>query len=142
MKGVNTPVYGREPRFYPSAASDAERALIEPLLPVPACRTPRDGRPEKHHRRDVCDAIRCIMDNATKWRALPRIPPPSHCVRVHLVAGPGLGSSTGSVTSSVALSGCVRVAAPTRSPALSILNRCAPRPLRPDAHARTMRVRR
>ncbi|GAA3264392.1 transposase [Nonomuraea helvata] len=63
-------------RISRSGDSDAEWALIEPLLPVPACQTPKGGRPEKHHRRDIIDTIRSVNDNATKWRALPADFPP------------------------------------------------------------------
>ena len=41
----------RRPRRYPSDASDAEWALISPLLPVPAWRAGCGGRPETHCRR-------------------------------------------------------------------------------------------
>ncbi|GII06161.1 DDE transposase [Planobispora takensis] len=58
-------------RRYPSDATDAEWALLEPLLPVPACQSERGGRPEKHDRRTVVDAIRYVVDNGCKWRALP-----------------------------------------------------------------------
>ncbi|WP_272922457.1 hypothetical protein [Streptomyces sp. SID685] len=37
-----------------------EWAFIEPLLPVPACRTPSGG-PEAHPRREIVDALRCIV---------------------------------------------------------------------------------
>jgi transposase len=63
-------------RRYPSDTTDAEWALIEPLLPVLACRRPLGGRPEKHSRRDIVDAIRYITDNGVKWRALPADFPP------------------------------------------------------------------
>ncbi|MDH6137992.1 transposase [Kitasatospora sp. MAA4] len=63
-------------RRYPSDTTDAEWALIEPLLPVPACRTAMGGRPEAHPRRDVVDAIRYVVDNGAKWRALPSDFPP------------------------------------------------------------------
>ncbi|WP_443077946.1 IS5 family transposase [Streptomyces sp. NBC_01450] len=56
---------------YPSDTSDLEWALLERLLPTPACRTPKGGAPEKWPRRRVIDAIRYITDNGTKWRALP-----------------------------------------------------------------------
>ena len=59
-------------RHYPSDTTDAEWALIEPLLPVPACQTPIGGRPEKHPRRVIVDAIRYVADDGGKWRALPR----------------------------------------------------------------------
>ncbi len=58
-------------RRYPSDTTDAEWALIEPLLPAPACLTPAGGRPEKHPRRVIVDAIRYVTDNGVKWRALP-----------------------------------------------------------------------
>lgn len=49
---------------------------MAPLLPAPACCSPVGGRPEKHHRRDIVDAIRYITDNGSKWRALPKDFPP------------------------------------------------------------------
>ncbi|MDQ1012154.1 transposase [Streptomyces sp. V4I23] len=54
----------------------AECALIEPLLPTPACQTKAGGHPEKWPRRDIVDAIRFIVDNGAKWRALPADFPP------------------------------------------------------------------
>lgn len=63
-------------RCYPSDTFDDEWALIEPLLPVPACETPRGGRPERHPRREIVDAIRYVVDTGCKWRALPKDFPP------------------------------------------------------------------
>lgn len=63
-------------RRYPSDTTDAEWALLEPLLPLPACQTPLGGRPEKHPRRAIVDAIRYVVDNGCKWRALPADFPP------------------------------------------------------------------
>ncbi|MFD8376397.1 IS5 family transposase [Streptomyces sp. NPDC059688] len=60
------------PRYrYPTDISDLEWALLERLLPTPACQTPRGGAPEKWPRRRVVDAIRYITNNGAKWRALP-----------------------------------------------------------------------
>lgn len=60
------------PRYhYPSDTSDLEWALLERLLPTPACQTPKGGAPEKWPRRRVVDSIRYIVDNGAKWRALP-----------------------------------------------------------------------
>lgn len=67
-------------RRYPSDTTDAEWALIEPLLPLPASRTPSGGRPEKHPRREIVDAIRYLVDNGCKWRALPADFPPFQTV--------------------------------------------------------------
>lgn len=58
-------------RRYPSDTTDAEWALLEPLLPVPACETETGGAPEKHPRREIVDAIRYVVDTGCKWRALP-----------------------------------------------------------------------
>ncbi|MFI8242659.1 IS5 family transposase [Streptomyces sp. NPDC085866] len=63
-------------RRYPSDTTNAEWALIEPLLPTPACETRRGGRPEKHPRREIVDAIRYVVDTGCKWRALPVDFPP------------------------------------------------------------------
>ena len=49
-------------RCYPSDTFDDEWALIEPLLPTPACETRSGGRPEKHPRREIVDAIRYVVD--------------------------------------------------------------------------------
>jgi transposase len=64
------------PRRYPTDTTDAEWALIEPLLPVPACETTIGGRPEKHARREIVDAIRYVVDTSYKWRSLPADFPP------------------------------------------------------------------
>lgn len=63
-------------RRYPSDTTYAEWALIEPLLPGPACETRAGGRPEKHPRREIVDAIRYVVDTGCKWRALPADFPP------------------------------------------------------------------
>jgi transposase len=63
-------------RRYPSDLTDTQWALLEPLLPVPLANTALGGRPEKHHRRAVLDAIFYLVDNGIKWRALPADFPP------------------------------------------------------------------
>ena len=64
------------PRRYPSDTSDAEWALLAPLLPVPAWQSGRGGRPEAHCRRAVVDAIRYVVHNGCVWRAVPADFPP------------------------------------------------------------------
>ncbi|MEU0382759.1 IS5 family transposase [Streptomyces cyaneofuscatus] len=61
---------------YPSDTTNAEWALLEPLLPESACETRTGGRPEKHPRREIVDAIRYVVDTGCKWRALPADYPP------------------------------------------------------------------
>jgi len=65
----------RTPR-YPSDLTDEQWQVMQPLLPVPLANTPLGGRPEKHHRRAVVDAIFYVVDNGIKWRALPADFPP------------------------------------------------------------------
>jgi putative transposase len=65
----------RVPR-YPTDLTDEQRAVLEPALPVMLCDTQLGGRPEKHHRRAMIDAIFYLVDNGCKWRALPADFPP------------------------------------------------------------------
>ena len=58
-------------RRYPSDTTDAQWALIDPLLPDPAWLDGQGGRPEIHCRRVIVDAIFYLVDNGIKWRALP-----------------------------------------------------------------------
>ena len=60
------------PRAYPSDLSDAEWALLAPLLPPPApC-----GRPRKWPERLVADAVFYVLRSGCAWRMLPREFPP------------------------------------------------------------------
>jgi transposase len=52
--------------------SDEQWTLIEPLLPP----VKPGGRPEKHPRRDVVDAILYVVRAGCAWRALPADFPP------------------------------------------------------------------
>jgi transposase len=51
--------------------TDAQWALIDPLLPDPAWLAGQGGRHEVHCRRVIVDAIFYLVDNGIKWRALP-----------------------------------------------------------------------
>ena len=64
----------RGPR-YPSDLTDTEWAVVEPLLPAPT-RHPRGGRPEKHPRREIVDAILYVVRSGCAWRQLPADFPP------------------------------------------------------------------
>ena len=63
-------------RKYSTDLTDEQWAVLEPLLPPPACLTSTGGRPEQHHRRAVISAIFYLADNGTKWRNLPDDFPP------------------------------------------------------------------
>ncbi|WP_243766845.1 IS5 family transposase [Streptomyces sp. GC420] len=56
--------------------SDAEWALVRDLLPVPAWMAGRGGRPEGYCHRQMIDAVRYLVDNGIKWRAMPADFPP------------------------------------------------------------------
>jgi transposase len=62
----------RRARRYPSDTSDKQWALIEPLLPE----VKSGGRPEKHPRRAVVDAILYVVRTGCSWRQLPADFPP------------------------------------------------------------------
>ncbi|PKT71294.1 hypothetical protein CW362_19755 [Streptomyces populi] len=65
----------RRPR-YGSDMSDAEWAVVKDLLPVPGWPAGRGGRPEGYCHRQMIDAVRCLVDNGIKWRAMPADFPP------------------------------------------------------------------
>jgi transposase len=67
-------------RRYPSDMTDAEWAVCEPLLPAPAWRAGRGGRPSRYCMRDIVDAIRYLTHNGPVWRALPADFPPAWTV--------------------------------------------------------------
>ena len=51
--------------------SDAEWAVTEPALPEPAWKQGRGGRPAQRCRRDTTDAIRYLVREGIRWRAMP-----------------------------------------------------------------------
>ncbi|MFE2992214.1 IS5 family transposase [Streptomyces sp. NPDC059262] len=51
--------------------SDAEWAVIRPLLPVPAWLQGRGGQPEGYCHRQLLDAIRYLVAGGISWRAMP-----------------------------------------------------------------------
>jgi transposase len=60
------------PRRYDSDLTEAQWRLIEPLLPPPATA----GRPEKHPRRAIVNAIFYVVRTGCAWRLLPKEYPP------------------------------------------------------------------
>lgn len=61
---------------YPSDVSDAEWAILAPLLPA---RT-RTGRPPTVDRREVVNAIFYVLRTGCQWRYLPPPYPNWHTV--------------------------------------------------------------
>lgn len=61
---------------YPSTISDRQWATLAALLPAPAYRTSYGGRPEKHSRRRIVDAVFYLVRGGLPWRQLPVEFPP------------------------------------------------------------------
>ena len=57
---------------YPSDLNDVEWELLRPLLTVP----PKLGRPPRHDRRLVVNAIFYVVRSGCAWRLLPHDLPP------------------------------------------------------------------
>jgi transposase len=72
----NTPC----PVYPTSSITDAQWAVLAPLLPPPGNTAGRGGRPEKHPRRVVLDAIFYLVRGGIAWAALPRDFPPHQTV--------------------------------------------------------------
>lgn len=67
--------------MYPaSSITDAQWVVLEPLLPPPGNTRGRGGRPEKHPRRRILDAIFYLVRGGIAWAALPREFPPHQTV--------------------------------------------------------------
>src|SRR3954454_852175 len=67
---------GMKAKPYPSDLTDAQWAILEPLLPRPKAL----GRPRKNALRRVIDAILYRNRNGCTWRALPHDFPPWRAV--------------------------------------------------------------
>ena len=65
---------------YSSSVTDAEWAILVPLLPAPGSTAGRGGRPEKHCRRVIVAAILYIVRGGIGWRQLPVEFPPAATV--------------------------------------------------------------
>lgn len=62
---------GRRAPHYPSDMTDAKWAQVRASMPVPAWLEGRGGRPEAYCHREMVDAVRYLVDNGAKWRAMP-----------------------------------------------------------------------
>lgn len=60
---------------YPSDLTDAQWALIEPLIELS-----RRGRPVKHEMREIINAILYVTRSGCQWRMLPKEFPPFQTV--------------------------------------------------------------
>jgi len=80
--GITRPKYQREGLRYASDMTDAEWAVIEPHMPLPApC-----GRTRKTLMRDVVNGILYIAQTGCQWRMLPKDFPPFTTVQRYFYA--------------------------------------------------------
>jgi transposase len=59
-------------KAYPSDLRDGEWALLEPLVPA----VKSGGRPARHSRREIVNAILYVVRGGNQWRAMPHDLPP------------------------------------------------------------------
>ena len=62
--------------MYPSDLTDVQWARLEPLLKEPRGERHAGGRPRKHERRRVVDAMLYVVKTGCQWRQLPSNFPP------------------------------------------------------------------
>lgn len=63
-------------KTYPSDVTDAQWALLQPLIPEPLS----GGRPVIHQRREVVNAILYVLRTGCGWEYLPHDFPPGKTV--------------------------------------------------------------
>jgi putative transposase len=61
---------------YPSDLTDAEYALLEPLIPLCKSGTTKGGRPEEYSRREILNGICYVIRSGCAWRMMPHDLPP------------------------------------------------------------------
>ncbi len=59
-------------RAYPTDLTDAQWAILEPLVPPPQ----PGGRPPAHARRELINAMLYVLRGGIAWRAMPHALPP------------------------------------------------------------------
>jgi putative transposase len=74
-------------RAYPTDLTDAQWAILEPLIPPPKL----GGRPPAHPRRELVNAMLYVLRSGGAWRLLPHEFPPwqtvYHCFRLWRIDG-------------------------------------------------------
>ena len=73
--------YDRDELRYPSDVTDAEWALIEPLIPA----AKRGGRRRKTDMRQTFNAVMYLLSTGCQWRYLPKDFPPYSTVHHYFI---------------------------------------------------------
>ena len=68
------------PAYRSSSITEAQWTVLARLLPPPGNTAGRGGRPQKHSRRDILDAIFYLVRGGIAWRQLPAGFPPASTV--------------------------------------------------------------
>lgn len=76
----NRSLYERKGLRYPSDLTDAEWAIIAPLIPPGK----RGGRRRSVDLRGVVEGLLYVLENGCKWRSLPKDFPPRSTVHSYL----------------------------------------------------------
>jgi transposase len=79
---ANRRSYERKGLRYPSDMTDAEWALVKPLVDVPRR---GQGRRRQVDLREVLNAVFYILETGCQWRALPRDLPPRSTVHDYFI---------------------------------------------------------
>src|ERR1017187_6146342 len=69
--------------MYPSDLTDKQWSRLSPLLNEPRVERHAGGRPRKHERRRVGDALLYVVKTGCQWRQLPSDFPPWKTVHEH-----------------------------------------------------------
>lgn len=77
---------------YPSSITDAQWMILARLLPAPGNTRGKGGRPEKHDRRRVLDALFYLVRGGLAWRQLPAEFPPWQTVYTVFTRWPTAGT--------------------------------------------------
>jgi transposase len=79
-------------KAYPTDLSDKEWAVIEPYIPKPK----PGGRPAKHERREILNAIAYVLRSGEAWRLMPHDLPPGPLSMTTFASGVSMGPGNGS----------------------------------------------
>ncbi len=79
----NRGLYERKGARYPRDLSDAEWALIAPLIPPLIPPAKRGGRRREVDVREVMNGVLYVLETGCQWRALPKdLPPKIRCMTI------------------------------------------------------------